>query len=130
MKAAHFLVSILVATDLSATEVTPWPPDHKAAAIAGCRASIANNAKHDYLKRSQLTELPADFDERIAPVMEPFLAVCDCVYEHFESMWTFEYYESHQAEVLSKLKELMNGACRVQAPDEPSVEPESDASQP
>ena len=127
MKLISSLAALLFVTTLSATELTPWPPDHKAAAIAGCRASIADHAERDYLKRSHLTELPPDFREKAAPAMEPFLAVCDCMYEHFEKMWTFEYYSSHQDEVESTIKELITGECAVKT-FEPAIKPDSASS--
>lgn len=117
MRPVLFLATLLFVPAVSATETTPWPPAHKAAAIAGCRASITDHAERDYLRRSQLTELPPDFRKKAAPAMEPFLAVCDCVYEHFEKVWTFEYYAAHQDEAMSKLKELMAGACAMKAVD-------------
>jgi hypothetical protein len=125
MKLPALLVPLLAVSSLSATEITPWPPQHKAAAIAGCRASIADHTERDYLKRSQLKELPADFREKAAPAMEPFLAVCDCMFDHFERMWTFEYYVSHPYEVQAQLKELMTGACAVKAA-EPVAKPDLD----
>ena len=125
MKLLALSVSLLLVSTLSATEVTPWPPEHKAAAIAGCRASIVDHTERDYLKRGQLKELPADFREKAAPAMEPFLAVCDCMFDHFEKMWTFDYYASHQDEVQAKLKELMTSACAVKVP-EPVTKPDPD----
>jgi hypothetical protein len=124
MKASFYAAALVIVPTSSATEPTPWPPEHKAAAIAGCRASIADLAERDYLKRSQLTELPPDFREKAAPAMEPFLAVCNCVYDHFERLWTFEYYVSHHSEVTLKLTELTAGACAVPVA-KPSTSPES-----
>lgn len=126
MKSLVFLAILLFAPTLSATEPARWQPELKAAAVAGCRASISYHAERDYLKRSQATELPPDFREKAAPVMEPYLAVCDCVYEEFEKMWTYEYYAAHQDEAKSKLEELVTGTCAVEG-TKPADMPKPDA---
>ena len=126
MKRMLFLVlGLIYAEGASAADLAPWPVAEKAAAIAGCRLSIATHAEQDFLKRHQLKELPPNFRENTAPAMEPFLATCDCIFDHFEKLWSFDYFTAHQDLVGAMLDELVAGECAVQqAPLEKPLEPE------
>ena len=107
------LLIALLAVPLCAAQadVPPWPAEIKAVAIAGCRESIFSHAEQDFLKRNNLTELPPRFRERSAPVIEPFLAICNCSFDRMEREWTAEYFTSHPSEALAKAQELATGEC-------------------
>ncbi len=98
-----------------AADPPPWPAAEKAQAIAGCRLSIIDNAERDYLKRHNLTEPPPNFRETIAPAIEPFLATCNCLFDHLEKRWTYEYFVSHQDEAPPIVNELMKSECAAKA---------------
>jgi len=111
---ATVLLIALLAAPLCATQadVPRWPAGVKAAAIAGCRESIISHAEQDFLKRNNLTELPPRFRERSAQFMEPFLAVCNCSFDHMEKEWSAEYFTSHPSEANAKAQEMISkGEC-------------------
>jgi hypothetical protein len=89
----------------------PWPAGTKEAAVVGCRESILQQTEQDFLKRNNLKDFPPGFREKLAQAMEPFLAVCDCAMTRIERRWSFEYFRSHQPEMLAELKELTVGEC-------------------
>jgi hypothetical protein len=107
------LLIALLAVPLCAaqSDIPQWAAEIRAVAIAGCRESILSHAEQDFLKRHNLTELPPYFRERIAPAIEPFLAVCNCSVDRMEKEWTVEYFMLHQSEVLAKAQELSKGEC-------------------
>ena len=100
----------------------PWPAGTKEAAIAGCRESILEQTKQDFLKRNNLKELPPDLREKLVEAIEPFRAVCDCAMNRIEKERTFEYFRSHQSEMLVRLSELTVGEC-APAIDAPAKDP-------
>ena len=93
----------------------PWSQDSVKVSIAGCRASIIDNARRGYIARHNLTEdqLPTDFNERIAPVVEPFLLTCDCTIAVLAKEMPFEDFQSQSPAVQKRLSELLakGGAC-------------------
>jgi len=104
----------------------PWPAGTREAAVAGCRESILQQSEQDFLKRNNLKEFPPGLREKLAQAMEPFLAVCDCAMTRIERRWSFEYFRSHQSEMLAELKELTVGECAPrdgQGTGEKSVSP-------
>lgn len=105
------LITMLFAPLSGLAASKAWPLAEKAAAIAGCRSSIAENAERDYLKRHSLKELPVNFRQKTAGVMAPFLASCDCIFDELERQWTFEYFTSNQDKVPDQANELMRGQC-------------------
>ena len=120
------ICAIAIASSSSAADPEPWPAAGKAEAIAGCRLSITVNAERDYLARHNLTELPANFRERMMPVIEPFLASGDCLFGELEKRWTFDDFLARQSELPPIVNEIMTGVCAVggQRPETPAVERE------
>jgi hypothetical protein len=105
-------VALLASLPCAAQFVTPqWPAGTKETAVAACRESILQQSEQDFRKRNNLKELPPGFRERSAQVMEPFLAVCGCAMDRIEKQWSFEYFASHQSEMIAKLNELTVGEC-------------------
>lgn len=110
-------VCALAVTAFAQTQVAsePWAPESLQSAIQGCRASIADHATRDYLKRHQLQadQLPPDFRERILPVLEPFLRTCNCSIEILSREVSLETFRALGPEVQSRLKELVQpgGMC-------------------
>jgi hypothetical protein len=105
-------VSLLATPPCAAQFVSSrWPAGTKEAAIAGCRESLLQQTEKDLLKRSNLKELPPGFREKLVVEMEPFLAVCDCAMDHIEKERSFEYFASHQPEMLVRLNDLTIGEC-------------------
>lgn len=100
-----------------------WPAGTKETAIAACRESILQQSEQNFLKRNNLKELPPGFREKSAPVMEPFLAVCNCAMDRIEKQWSFEYFGSHQSEMIAKLNELTVGECAPQNKGAPTKTP-------
>ena len=100
-----------------------WPAGTKEAAIAACRESILQQSEQDFLKRNNLKELPPGFREKSAQVMEPFLAVCGCAMDRIEKQWSFEYFASHQSEMIDKLNELTVGECAPATKSAPAKAP-------
>ena len=100
-----------------------WPAGTKEAAIAACRESVLQQSEKDFLKRNNLKELPPGFREKSAQVMEPFLAVCGCAMDRIEKQWSFEYFASHQSEVIAKLNELTVGECAPTTKSAPAKAP-------
>jgi hypothetical protein len=88
-----------------------WPAGAKEAAIAGCRESILQQSEQDYLKRNNLKELPPGFREKLVQAIEPFVAVCGCAMERIARKWSFEYFRSHQSEMLAELNRLTVNEC-------------------
>jgi hypothetical protein len=94
------------------SDLPRWPAEIKAAAIAGCRESFISHAEQDYLKRNRLTELPANFRERIAPAIEPILAAeCNCPVDRLEMEIAVENFLSQAPKVLARAQELQTGEC-------------------
>jgi|SRR6516162_5627181 hypothetical protein len=117
-------VALLVSPLCLAQFNTPrWPAGTKEAAIAGCRESILQQSERDFLKRNNLKELPPDLREKLVQAIEPFLAVCDCGMNRIERGWSFEYFRSHQSEMLAELNKLTVGDCAPKA--HPGKEPVS-----
>src|SRR5437763_365679 len=115
-QARVLLVALLVLSPRAVRSDSPqWPSGTKGTAIAGCRASIVYHAEQDYLKRSNLKELPPGFREKSAPIMEPFLAMCGCVFDRIEKEWTFEYFSAHQPDVGARVQELAKRECAPMA---------------
>jgi len=100
-----------------------WPAGTKEAAIAACRESILQQSEQDFLKRNNLKELPPGFREKSAQVMEPFLAVCGCAMDRIEKQWSFEYFASHQSEMIAKLNELTLRECAPVTQSAPAKAP-------
>ena len=88
-----------------------WPAGTKEAAIAGCRDSLLRQTEQDFLKRNNLKEMPAGVREKLVQTIEPFLAVCDCAMNRIEKERSFEYFSSHQPEMLAELQVLTAGEC-------------------
>ena len=92
-----------------------WPAHEKIAAVAGCRVSITNNATSDYLARNKLKpeNLPKDFNARMAPVLEPYLATCDCVIAALERQFPIEAFKQRTTELQQRAQALgsRGGAC-------------------
>ena len=92
-----------------------WPAHEKVAAVAGCRLSITNNATSDYLARHKLKpgDLPKDFNARMAPVLEPYLATCDCVIAALERQFPIEAFKQRTTELQQRAQALGSpgGAC-------------------
>jgi hypothetical protein len=106
------LIALATAPLFAAQPASPrWPPEGKAVAVAGCRETMLTRAERDYLKRNNLTELPPNFRARNASVVEPFLALCNCLFDRMEKEWTAEYFLSHPIEVAARTQELLNGEC-------------------
>jgi hypothetical protein len=117
-------VAFLASTSATAQFVSSrWPPGTKEAAIAACRESILQQSEQDFLKRNNLKELPPGFREKSAQVMEPFLAVCGCAMDRIEKQWSFEYFASHQSEMIVKLNELTVGECAPLTQSAPAKAP-------
>jgi len=117
-------VAFLASTPAAAQFVSSrWPAGTKEAAIAACRESILQQSEQDFLKRNNLNELPPGFREKSAQVMEPFLAVCGCAMDRIEKQWSFEYFASHQSEVIAKLNELTVGECAPTTKSAPAKAP-------
>ena len=87
-----------------------WSQEQVQLAIAGCRASIVDHATRDYLARHNLAEgqLPANFKERIAPVVEPFLLTCDCAIAILSKEIPFERFQPNSPHVEERLKTLVS----------------------
>ena len=106
------LAALLASLPCAAQFNTPrWPAGTKEAAIAGCRESILQQTEQDFLKRNNLKELTPDLREKLVQAIEPFLAVCDCGMNRIEREWSFEYFRSHQSEMLAELNKLTVGDC-------------------
>jgi hypothetical protein len=95
----------------------PWSQENVQAAIAGCKASILDHARKDYLTRHNLTEsqLPPDFRERITPVIGPYLRICDCTITALSKEVPFERFQVNSPDVQQRLKKLVSkgGACEA-----------------
>jgi hypothetical protein len=117
-------IALLASSPCAAQFVIPrWPAGTKETAIAACRESVLQQSEHDFLKRNNLKELPPGFREKSARVMEPFLAVCGCAMDRIEKRWSFEYFASHQAEMIAKLNELTVGECAPAPKSAPAKAP-------
>ena len=104
---------------------SPWPAGTKEAAVASCRESILAQTEQDFLKRNNLKELPPDLREKLAQAIEPFLAVCGCAMDRIARKWSFEYFRSHQSEVLAELNQLTVGECAPATNTHPGKDPVS-----
>lgn len=100
-----------------------WPAGTKETAIAACRESILQQSEQDFLRRNNLKKLPPSFREKSAQVMEPFLAVCGCAMDRIEKQWSFDYFASHQSEMIAKLNELTVGECAPATKSAPAKAP-------
>jgi hypothetical protein len=118
-------VVLLVSLPSAAQFKSRWPAGTKEAAIDGCRESILQQTEQDFLKRSNLKELPPDLREKLVHAIEPFLAVCDCAINHIEREWSFEYFSSHRSEMLAELNKLTVGDCAPAINARPGKEPVS-----
>jgi hypothetical protein len=110
MNRFSLLISLFLSCHCAAATAKAWPPAEKSAAIAGCRLSIIESAERDYVKRHKLKEPPANFREKTAGAMEPFLATCDCFFDELEKQWSYDFFMSNQDKVPSKMQEL-GAAC-------------------
>lgn len=97
----------------------PWSQELVQAAIAACRTSILNHTTRDYLARHNLAEsqLPPDFQERIAPVLNPLLLTCDCTVARLSKEVPYEKFQADSPEVQRRVKELVSkgGSCEPKA---------------
>ena len=119
-------VALLVSPPCAAQFNTPrWPAGTKEAAIAGCRESILQQTEQDFLRRNNLKELAPDVREKLVQAIEPFLAVCDCGMNRLERKWSFEYFRSHQSEMLAELNKLTVGDCAPAINARPDKDPVS-----
>jgi hypothetical protein len=120
------ICAIAIASSSFAADPEPWPAAAKAEAIAGCRLSITENAERDYLTPHNLTDLPQNFRESMAPAIEPFLASCDCLFGELEKRWTFDEFLARQSELPPIVNEIMTGVCAVDTspPEAPDAERE------
>ena len=119
-------IALLVSPLCTAQFNTPrWPTGTKEVAIAGCRESILQQTELDFLKRNNLKELPSDLREKLVQTIEPFLAVCDCGMNRLERKWSFEYFRSHQSEMLAELNKLTVGDCAPAINVRPDKDPVS-----
>jgi hypothetical protein len=100
----------------------PWPAEQKQTVIAGCRKGIIEQAEQDYLTRNGLTVLPAGFHEKTAAAMEPFLAMCDCIFDKIEKEWPLDYVSTHSDQWASRVQELVVGVCAPKVTDNKSID--------
>ena len=100
-----------------------WPAGTKEAAIAACRESLLQQNEQDFLKRNNLKEFPPGVREKLVQAIEPFLAVCDCAMNHIERERSFEYFRSHQSEMLTELQALTVGECAPASNVRPGKDP-------
>lgn len=97
---------------VAANEV-PWPEEEKAAMVAGCRSSIMDHTAQAFLERHNREHLPVGFRDKLRPVLEPYLASCDCAFDHLEKRWRFSYFTSQPSKASPALEALMAGPCAV-----------------
>src|SRR5664279_100168 len=85
-----------------------WSPESQRAAILGCRASILDNAIRDYLSQRNLTEsqMPSDFRDRIATLIEPFLATCECSIPILAAEVSLGSFAAQSTQIQRRLREL------------------------
>jgi hypothetical protein len=95
----------------------PWTSAELQEAIAGCRAAIVESAKKDYLARSHQTEsqLPANFNDLMAQVAEPFLRTCDCTMSILSNEIPIEELRINSPQMQRRVQELTSKGGRCEA---------------
>ena len=108
------LITLINYSTVQATEpAIEWSSTEKAVAVHACREAILDSAEQDYLKRHDLRELPADFRQRIAPAIEPYLRTCDCMVDVLSTEISLNTFNAGSTPVQLRIKELVSpkGAC-------------------
>ena len=118
-----FLVVVSVAgmsDALLAQSPGAWSAVERQSAIAACRHSMVARAEQGYMKRHNLQALPRGFREMIGPVIEPYLAICDCSVGEVEKRWSPSEFVSRQDEVQRVMEAtITSGACALNVPPRP-----------
>jgi hypothetical protein len=118
MKALLLALLAVLATPCALAQApgSNWPPAEFRAAVAGCRASITENAVRDYLRSRNLTEsqLAPDFRSRIQPSLEPLLRTCDCSISVMSAEMSIKAFSSQPTAAQGRLRELISPGARCE----------------
>jgi hypothetical protein len=113
---------------VSSGNTRPWPQEIKNSAVSACRESIWYHTEQNFIIKRKITrdKLPPDFREKLAKIIEPYLAICDCSIDRLSKEWDSDYFLSHENEVAAKLDQFKNaGICLPQVPAQSNTSSES-----